>query len=66
MLRLKHGQRELLAETFKDIANVAAGAMIFGQFIGEGSFSFPVAVIGGSIWLAFVATAVRLSGWTTE
>lgn len=65
MLVLKREQRELLADTFKDIANVAAGAIVFGQFLSDGVFSFSLALVGATLWIVFVAFAVGVSGWTT-
>jgi hypothetical protein len=61
MLRLKPEQRTLLAETLRDIANIAAGAMVFGQFIGSQAFSFKVAVFGIGVWMVLVAWAMRFA-----
>jgi hypothetical protein len=46
MLVLKAEQRKLLAETVRDIANIAAGAMVFGQFLADQAFSRWVAFGG--------------------
>ena len=46
MLRLKPRQRQVLIEKLPDLANVIAGAMIFGQFIAGQTFSVYVAVAG--------------------
>jgi hypothetical protein len=62
MLRLTQEQRTLLAETVRDIANIAAGAMVFGQFLGGQSFSWWIALAGGAVWVAFVSWAVDLAG----
>jgi hypothetical protein len=35
-----------LAETLRDIANIAARAMVFGQFIGSQIFSYRIAAFG--------------------
>jgi hypothetical protein len=61
MLRLQRSQRVLLSETVRDVANVAAGAMVFGQFLGSGMFSIWVAVGGTVVWAALVAWAVGLA-----
>ncbi len=61
MLRLTGQQRTMLAEKVLDGANLAAGAMIFGQFVADRHFSFRVAILGLAIWLFFVFCAIRLS-----
>ena len=66
MVRLTLGQRTLLAETLRDIANIAAGAMIFGQFIGSETFSFRIATFGMGMWLALVAYAIVLAEETQQ
>jgi DNA-binding transcriptional regulator/RsmH inhibitor MraZ len=60
MLRLTRAQRVLLAETLRDLANLAAGAMVFGQFIGSETFSRWTMVGGAATWIAFVRLAVSL------
>ena len=55
-------QRVLLAETLRDIANIAAGAMVFGQFLGTQTFSIGVAVSGVSVWAGLVGYAISLAG----
>jgi len=62
MVRLGQGQRTLLAETLRDIANIAAGAMVFGQFLGSETFSAWIAVFGIGLWGAFVGLATVLAG----
>ena len=62
MVELGPRQRVLLAETSRDVANIAAGAMIFGQFLGEHAFSPLVAVGGVVLWIFFVIFAVSLIG----
>lgn len=59
MLVLQREQRRLLAETLRDIANVAAGAMVFGQFLAGQGFSPRVALLGLTVW----ACLVTLSLW---
>ena len=62
MLVLKRRQRELLAETFKDLANIAAGAMIFGHFLSERTFSAWITVAGLGLWLGLVGLAIKSAG----
>ena len=61
MLALSHEQRALLAETVRDIANIAAGAMVFGQFLGAQMFSLWTAVSGATLWIALVSWALALA-----
>ena len=46
MLELHPQQRTLFAETLRDIANVAGGAMMFGSFLSDRPFSLATAVVG--------------------
>lgn len=61
MLVFKRGQRTLLAETLRDFGNLAAGAMIFGQFLADDMFSIPTALVGMAVWIVCVASAVLLA-----
>ena len=61
MLVLDREQRKLLAETVRDIANIAAGAMVFGQLLADGMFSPWLAFGGIAVWIAFVAYALALA-----
>ena len=58
--RLTETQRVLLADKVLDLANIAAGGMIFGQFLADGPFSVSLAVWGLAWWLLLVANAMRL------
>ena len=54
MLRLNDAQRNILADKVFDAANVAAGALIFRQFLNDQPFSVLIALVGsepGSVWL---------------
>jgi hypothetical protein len=55
---LTRAQRTLLAETLRDIANMAAGAMIFGQFLADATFSANVALGGMFLWVLLVLCAL--------
>jgi hypothetical protein len=54
----------LLAETLRDIANIATGAMVFGQFIGSQTLSYSIAAFGMGVWVALVTFAMVLAGGT--
>jgi hypothetical protein len=62
MIRLKREQRSLLAEKVADVANVAAGALIFGQALSGTAFSVKLAIVGIGAWLAMTAAAVIVVG----
>lgn len=64
MVRLNREQRMLLAETLRDIANIVAGAMVFGQFIGSQTLSYSIAAFGMGVWVALVTFAMVLAGGT--
>ena len=61
MVGFDRSQRRLLAETVRDIANIAAGALVFGQLVAGGTFSLRLAILGGSVWIAFVGYAVFMA-----
>ena len=58
MLRLSTRQRELLAEKFPDVANVAAAVLFFGQFLGDRPFSLGLAAFGVAAWAWFMTLAL--------
>jgi hypothetical protein len=64
MLVLQREQHVLLAETLREIANVAAGAMVFGQSLADRPFSPWLAVLGAGLWVSLVIVAVLLAGRT--
>ena len=62
MLELNRHQRAVLADKLPDIANVAAGALVFGQLLGERTFSFWLAAGGLALWAFLLACSVVLTG----
>ena len=62
MLELSPQQRTLFAETVRDIANVAGGAMMFGSFLSDRPFSLASATAGFAVWAAGVTFAISLIG----
>ncbi|MBI3050628.1 MAG: hypothetical protein HYY76_20245 [Acidobacteria bacterium] len=62
MLRLNEAQRAVLIQAFPAIAHVAAGGLVFGQFLREPPFSIGLALGGVAIWVGFVSGAVALAG----
>lgn len=65
MLKLTRQQRSMLAEKLLDIANLAAAAMIFGQFVSERRFSAAIAGVGATVWVVLAVCAIRLSRGTS-
>ena len=59
MRRLEPEQRAFLAETVRDVANIAAGARVFGQFLGSQMFSVWIAIGGVAVWVATLTTVVH-------
>ena len=62
MLRLTARQRAALGETVRDLASYGAAALVFGQFIGQGTVSWRLIPAGMTLWLAFVSFALVLEG----
>lgn len=60
MLELNSEQRSLAAEKLADTANIAAGALIFGQAIGDGKYSLILGAVGLVTWVGFFGYAVLL------
>ena len=57
MLELNDEQRRIIVDKVPDMANVAAGAMVFGQFLADRPFSLMLGVAGAAGWLV-------VAGWT--
>jgi hypothetical protein len=62
MLELNDAQRGVLADKLADVANIAVGALLFGQFLGDGPFSPSLAAVGVGIWVFLVGCAVGVTG----
>ena len=62
MLRLKNGQRAALSETLRELANLVAGALALGQFVGEQSPSLWLIVAGLLGWFVLVSWGLILAG----
>ena len=61
MVILSTRQRAVLIEKLPDIANVAAGALVFGQFLGDRPSSPALALYGVGIWSALMGFALLLA-----
>ncbi len=62
MVRLTERRRAVLAEKFGDLANYAVAALVFGQAVGQDSFSFGVGVAGIAAWAVFMTATFLLAG----
>jgi hypothetical protein len=61
MLLFDDGQRALLADKLPDAANLAAGALFFGQFLSDRPFSLGMAIAGIASWAALVSWGLVLA-----
>jgi hypothetical protein len=66
MLRLSEQQRAVLADKLGDAANLAAGALVFSQFLSDHALSAAFVVLGSTLWLALVALSVVVAGKRTS
>ena len=62
MLRLNSRRREVLSETFRELANLFMGALVLGQLAGGGRWSFAVFSAGIAFWFMLVGLALFLAG----
>ncbi|MDE3154749.1 MAG: hypothetical protein KGN76_06580 [Acidobacteriota bacterium] len=58
---MKQPQRTVLVTALPDTANVAAGALIFGQALSKDGYSIALSVLGVLTWLALMAFALVLA-----
>ena len=62
MLRLSDPQRAVLVQALPAVANLAIGAMVFGQFLRQQTFSTGLALAGIGFWVLLVGATVLLAG----
>lgn len=60
MLELNPNQRAVLADKLPDMANIAAGVFIFGQFVGDDVLSTGRLLTGVAIWAFLVGCSLIL------
>jgi hypothetical protein len=46
----------------RELANLAAGALVLGQFVGEHPPSWLLILLGAAMWVALVAFGIVLLG----
>ncbi len=61
MLSLDDDQRQMLSDKLPDAANLAVGALFFGQFLSDRPFSTALALWGSGAWLALMSWAIMLA-----
>jgi hypothetical protein len=66
MLLLDKGQRELLSQKLADIANLAAGALVFSQFLTAQQFSPRRTAWGLLLWSVVTACALWVKRGTSK
>jgi hypothetical protein len=54
MIRFSPRRRVALGQTLRDLANFAATALVFGQFVGQGARSWALLAVGAVFWLLVV------------
>jgi hypothetical protein len=54
MIRLKPGQRRVLVTHLPELANVAGGSLLFGQFLSERPYSLLLAFVGVAAWAILI------------
>jgi len=62
MVRLTRDQRMVVLDKFPDVANLAVGALVFGQFLGEGPYSLGLAGAGIATGSALVVITLVIAG----
>jgi hypothetical protein len=69
MLRLKPKQRTVIVEKLPDLANIIAGVLVIGQFVGERPASLWLVVAGLAIWAGLALVTLIVAGeepWSTH
>ena len=62
MIKLTDAQRAVLIQAFPAVGHLGLGALAFGQFLREQTFSGWLAIAGIAIWVVCVAMAVVVAG----
>jgi len=62
MLRLSDPQRGVLVHAIPAVANLGLGALVFGQFLRQQSFSISLAGAGIALWFALITSTLVIAG----
>jgi predicted acyltransferase len=61
MVGLKPVQRRVLVAHLPELANVAAGSLLFGQFLSERPYSVSLALLGVGVWVVLIGYVCALA-----
>ena len=61
MIRLKLAHRRILVAHVPELANIAVGSLLFGQFLTDRPYSPVLAVLGIALWFALIAFTFRMA-----
>jgi hypothetical protein len=61
MIRLSDTHRAVLVQTVPAVANLAVGAVVFGQFLRPQPFSITLASSGIAVWFALIGITFVLA-----
>lgn len=62
MVRLTGRQRHALGATVRELANYAAAALVFGQFVSDRPISWWLILSGVTLWVAFAGASLLVEG----
>lgn len=62
MLRLNPRQRGVIVEKLPDLANLAAGVLVLGQFVGEDPASVWLIIAGAALWTGLAGITLLIAG----
>ena len=62
MLRLKPRQRAVMVDKLPDLANLVAGVLVLGQFVGEEPTSIWRVVVGFAAWTVLAGVTLLIAG----
>ena len=62
MLRFNSRQLAALGYTLRELANFAAAALVFGQFVGQGVASWDTLAVGTAFWFVMVWLGLVMEG----
>lgn len=62
MLRLNPRQRAVILEKLPDLANVIAGVLVIGQFVGDEPASVWLVIVGLAIWAGLASITLVIAG----
>ena len=63
MLKLRRALFGVLPKALPDAANLAAGAMVFGQTLSDRPLSMRLLVAGVGAWVSLIALAAGVNSW---